>query len=392
MIIFHEGMPGHGKSYAAVVDHILPALKKGRKVYARMNGLDNARISEVTGLSLEEVAARLIPLSHDDVKGIEKYPFDKDALIVIDELQNFWPAGRGQLSEELRTFITEHRQSGFDILCMGQVLKDCHKTWVNRTNRKIGFQKKDVLGKDDEYKWTMYLGKLDQNGVVKFEEVTKGDGKYDPQYFGTYASYKPDADNTETYTDERVVIWNNPIFKKWLPIFGVALACGIGYILFFFNSPGDQFSGKKVEQKPSVQPVSIVETVTDANGVTTTRHIGKVKEEKRVEAKPSDLEFPDYVADLSGKHKIRLATVVTSSARTLVIVEWRDDSNRVVESLRNADIEALGWHVLTDQAGRVAILVKPGARLVATSWPITEIQGKVTDAQTQEIKKLGGAA
>ena len=389
MIIFHEGMPGHGKSYAAMVDHIVPALKKGRKVYARMNGLDNGRIAEVTGLTAEEVAARLIPLSIDDVKGLAKYPFDKDALIVIDELQNFWPQGRLQLPEELRTFITEHRHSGFDILCMGQVLKDCHKTWVNRTNRKITFQQKDVLGKADEYKWTMYLGKLDQNGVVKFEEITKGDGKYDQTYFGTYASHKPDAENTETYEDSRVIIWNNPIFRKWLPLFGVVLLASIFYIVHLFKGG---MAPEAPAQKSAVKPVSVVHTVTDVDGNVSTQAVGKVAE-KPVKALPvDDLEVPDYVSELSKQHKIRLGAFVRSANRTLVIIEWRDGSNRVVESMQSTDIEALGWHVLTDQRGRVAFIVRPGAKMIATAWPIEETTGKVTTTQTEEIRRASGPA
>ncbi|MGU5709180.1 zonular occludens toxin domain-containing protein [Aeromonas hydrophila] len=36
MFIFHEGMPGSGKSYEALVFVIIPALKLGRRVRARI--------------------------------------------------------------------------------------------------------------------------------------------------------------------------------------------------------------------------------------------------------------------------------------------------------------------------------------------------------------------
>lgn len=45
MIIFHEGLPGSGKSYEALVKHIIPSLEKGRKVYARLNGFNYEKVS-----------------------------------------------------------------------------------------------------------------------------------------------------------------------------------------------------------------------------------------------------------------------------------------------------------------------------------------------------------
>lgn len=51
MIIFHEGMPRSGKSYASIKDHIVPSLAKGRKVYARLDGINFRQIGELAGLT-----------------------------------------------------------------------------------------------------------------------------------------------------------------------------------------------------------------------------------------------------------------------------------------------------------------------------------------------------
>ena len=50
MIIFHEGLPRSGKSYEAMVKHVLEALKQGRKVFAYVEGLNHEKIAEVIGL------------------------------------------------------------------------------------------------------------------------------------------------------------------------------------------------------------------------------------------------------------------------------------------------------------------------------------------------------
>ena len=51
MIIFHEGMPRSGKSYASTKDHIVPALKKGRAIYARLDGLNYPQLAELAEIT-----------------------------------------------------------------------------------------------------------------------------------------------------------------------------------------------------------------------------------------------------------------------------------------------------------------------------------------------------
>lgn len=386
MIIFHEGMPRSGKSYAAMADHIIPSLKKGRRVYARLDGLDFEKIAQAAELDVKIVAELLTELSEDDCKALEKYSFDKDALIVLDELQNYWPQKRAPLNEELTKWIAEHGHHGWDVLCMGQVLKDCHRTWMNRTNRKIQFQKKDVVGKANEYKWTMYSGKLDGNGVVKFVEVTKGDLPYDPKYFGCYKSHSEGTENTENYEDSRVNIFNSPIFKKWLPIFGGVFLLSVAYIIHIFSG------GMAPEPPKVVKPVSVTETVTRIeNGVEqTTVKQSVAPQVVQVETKPEalqDFDLPDLVGELSKDNRIRLAAVVRNNQKTRVVIEWRDSSKRVVETMETPELELLGWQVMTTDNGRLAILASPSKRFIVTAWPVEEAQGKVTNVQNEEIKK-----
>ena len=388
MLIFHEGMPRQGKSYASMKDHIIPALKRGRKVYARLNGADDpdcrAKVADLCGFSKEELDERYIPLSEEDCLKLWLYKFDKDALIVLDEPQNFWPQQRAQLNPELIKFITEHGHHGWDILLMGQLLKDVHRMWVNRVNRKIQFQKKDALGKPNDYKWTMFQGKPGNDGNVKFTEVMKGDDTYEEQYFGTYKSHSDGTENFEAYDDSRVVIWNHPMFKKWLPIFGVVLLCALGYLVYFFRGG----------MAPSARPVKVTETVTTSGPnqpeTSVTRVITgesqKVKDSKKSGQLADNDDESDYIAKLSKEHKIRLGLVMHTSKGVRVVVEWRDDSNRVIESLQAPELEALGWRVLTSTSDRLAIIARPGQKFVATAWPIDEMQGKATNTQIEEIR------
>lgn len=377
-------MPGSGKSFAAMKDHIIPALQKGRKVFARINGLDRAKIAEVAGLTNDEVDARLVELDEEQVRDVYRH-VDKDALVVLDELQNFFPRTRQALSPEMTKFIAEHRHHGLDLLCMGQLLKDCHSTWINRTNRKIQFLNKDVLGKPNEYKWKMFNGAPDDKGVVRFSEVTGGSGEYDPKYFGTYRSFREETENTERLADSRVVVWNNPVFKKWLPILGVVVLAGLGYIGYLFNG------GLAVApSKAAAKPVTTVTEITQ-DGKTKIIREGEqpAKVAQLVSEQPkatSEMDWPDLVSDYSKENRLRLVGVLRTNKTVKVIIEWRDKSMQIVDQMQTETLKNLGYYVMVSDDNRIAILTRPGARYIATAWPLPEPVGKATKETTEQIR------
>lgn len=399
MIFFHEGMPRSGKSYAAFADHVIPRLKAGRKVYIRVDGLDDQkyrdRVAEVVGIAREDLDQRLVYLSEEQMAGLASLGIDNDSLVVIDEAQNYWPATKPPLSPELTKWIAEHGHHGIDVLLMGQLLKDVHRTWVNRTNRKIQFVKKDMLGKPDNYKWRMFTGSPDARGNVKFMEVQQGDGAYDPLYFGCYKSHSDGTENKGTYTDDRANIWRSPMFRKWLPLLGVSVLAAIAYLVYLFNGglanaqvvkpvkvteirssnqPGakDQVfvNGREVVQGDQVQPAPVAIKTREGD----------------------QLELPDIVGDLSTSNRIRLAFISRSATRTRVIIEWRDSSFRVVDQMDSDDLETIGWHVATTNNNRMVILASPDKRLVATAWPIEERKGEVPDEEKDKIRRQGRVA
>jgi len=368
-------------------DHIIPALQKGRKVFARMNGLDRSKIAEVAGLTMDEVNARLIELTEEQVRDVYRH-VEKDSLVVLDELQNFFPRTRQALSPEMTKFIAEHRHHGLDLLCMGQLLKDCHSTWINRTNRKIQFLNKDVLGKPNEYKWKMFNGAPDDKGVVRFNEVTGGGGEYEKKYFGTYRSFREETENTERLADSRVVIWNNPVFKKWLPILGVCVLAGLGYIIYLFNG-GLAVTPAKTASQTTAKPVSVVTEITE-DGKTKVIKEGSAIVKTAQDATPkaaSEMEWPDLISDYAKDNRIRLVGVLRTNKSVKVLIEWRDKSMQVVDQMETETLKNLGYYIMVSDDNRVAILTRPGARYVATAWPLPEPVAKPTKEITDQIRE-----
>jgi hypothetical protein len=48
--VFHEGLPGSGKSYEACVMHILPAWIESRAVLANINSINYKKFSDLIGI------------------------------------------------------------------------------------------------------------------------------------------------------------------------------------------------------------------------------------------------------------------------------------------------------------------------------------------------------
>lgn len=386
MIVFHEGMPGSGKSYAAMRDHIIPALQKGRKVFARMNGLDRDKIAAVSGVDRERLEELLYEIAEEEVVTLcqvkdGQWQLPADCLLVIDELQNFYPQKRPPLDPETTKFVAEHRHRGMDILAMGQLLKDCHRTWVNRTNRKFQFLNKDVVGKADEYKWRLFNGQPDSKGAVIFNEVTGGSLPYDKSIFGTYKSFQDETQNTERLTDDRVNIFNSKAFKVYLPLLGLVALGGLGYLGYLFSGGLAKAETKKPE------PVA-VRTVFEETGKQPIVIDNGVKEKIVVKEKAQqEDDWPDYLTEIIKDNRARLAYAIRTPSHTRIVLEVRDKSNQIIESFNSEQLHELGWSVMVSDSLKMVSINKGEKRYLVTAWPIPEPLAKTSNVLEDQIRE-----
>jgi len=390
MIVFHEGMPGSGKSYAAMRDHIIPALQKGRKVFARMNGLNRDKIAEVAVIERHKLDELLLDIAEEEVvelcKAVDgEWKLPPDCLLVIDEVQNFYPQKRAPLDAETIKFIAEHRHRGMDILIMGQLLKDCHRTWVNRTNRKVQFLNRDVVGKADEYRWKIYNGQPDSKGQVIFNEVTGGNLPYDKSIFGTYKSFQQETQNTERLTDDRANVLKSKAFRVYLPAFGLLALLGIGYTVYLFS--GGLSKGEEKKPQPVAVRTEIEETGKPKRIITEGQQVQPVKVAtvERIQ-KASDDDWPDPINDHAKEYKIRLAGAIRSAKDTRIVIEFRDKSNQIIDQFTTAQLKQLGWGVMVADDLSMVSLAKLGQRHLATAWPIAEPVGRASKQLDEQIR------
>jgi len=368
MIIFHEGLPRSGKSYEAMVKHVLEALKNGRKVFAYVEGINHEKIAQVIDMPLAYVKKMLVYISKEQVPEIYDH-VENDSLVIIDELQNFFPSGRQKLTDEMTSFVTEHGHRGLDILAMGQDLRDCHNLWKRRVQRKVSFTKLSAVGMEGRFKWVLYEAITGE----KFKEISSGTGKYDPKYFGIYKSHAEGTDNTGNYKDDRANIFKTPFFKFVLPGAVLAAIFAVNFLVGFFN--------------PDPEPVVESEPVqTRPNPAPSQKQVVQVPAEPSQPAKPKEPEPIDYLDKIASETRFRLAGLIHSEGKLFGRVEALDSSLRLKERFTIADIEALGWKVehyeygllisKTDKDRTVKHVVRP--------WPIDPF-GRVSQAQQQRL-------
>ncbi|WP_421322465.1 zonular occludens toxin family protein [Aeromonas veronii] len=343
MLIFHEGLPGSGKSYEAMVFHIIPRLKDGRTVDAYIEGLDFEKIAALAEITLEQCQEQLRQITREQVPNIHEHVRDK-SLVVIDESQNFWPSGRQKLPDPIIQLITEHRHRGLDIVLMGQNLNDVHSMWRNRTDRKFVFQKLDAVGQDNRYSWTSYKGALRADGQrsrIEFTKLTGGIRQYDSKYYGTYASTTSEDNEMGVYKDDRTNIFKSAKFKFGIPIALVLLVGGLWFaidtMINFNSKTGADEAVKKAQQQDVASP--------QQPGQPATRPAASPPAPPKVD----DL----FTQTLDGNKPVLTSQTVVNGQLLDAWIEVWDSKDNSLMTWRSADLIDLGWTVALKSYGLV---------------------------------------
>ena len=359
MIIFHEGLPRSGKSYEAVVKHIIPALASGRKVFARINGLNYEKLAELAGITLERCQELLIHIEESQVTEVYKH-IEKDSLLVLDELQNFFPNQRKSLEQKQMRFIAEHGHYGLDILILGQSFNDIHSAWRRRTERKVMFLKLSSLGKDNSYNWTAYQAIPQNDRDPKWNKAANGIEKYDAKYFGSYASHVSSVDNKGAYSDGRFNIFNRKSLRYGLPALLLFGCYGIYYIIGFF---GDDSPIAKPKEKAPASQSSPSQQAAPVSGAASTLPPAAPPPPPIPKAVSEDWIFKSFQ-----QHDVALTYLQRLDNRILdMLVEVRDDDQTTLESWTMEDFIRQGWTLKYQPFG--VELKKSGYKILVREKP-----------------------
>ncbi len=380
MIVFHEGLPGSGKSYEACVMHILPALMAGRDVITNINGINHAKFSELTGIPENVLKKMLVCISHTDCDDEEKrlklikHDFltltKKDSMVVIDEIQDMFPTQRQPVTPEWSKWIASHRHEGLDIVLMGQDKRDVHPIWRRRIQRLLTFNKLQAVGADSSYRWVC----LEATGPEKFKQVSSGVRRYDKKYFGLYLSHTQGTENKSVYKDDRAnILKNKNLQVAVIAMFGLGY-WGITETMAFFQPP------EKVEVHAPVQ-----EPVKPTPPNPALQHRPTAPQKPAEPAPEPERPSLDIFDKEARKGRLRLAAYVQSADKLFLRIEILDGYNRLTATYDYASLVDLGWKVENRDSG--VHLYKQDQVYVARPWLLENSRAAVDRRQSESLGK-----
>lgn len=379
MLVFNEGVPRSGKSYDAVLNHILPALKSGRVVYARVNGLNHEKIADYLGLNAAIVRDLLREVPTADVlktfqafknaSGEWSVSDDlKNSLFIVDEAHEFYVASREAINPAIEQFFALCGQNGMDGVLMSQWYRRLHSSVRARIERKNVFQKLTAVGMSGKY----LASRFHTTTPDRFEKVGSDTCSYDPAVFPLYKGYADGASNVAVYKAGGKTVWHK--LRKYAFFMVPLLLLGV-YILHSF------FGGTSSMVRPKPQPgavpaaslpmVSSRETVARGKPLESASSLHPSIDTKGMPAAVA------YVFDLTAQARPRLVGWIDmEGGQGAGLVEWREDQGHVLDRMTIDQLRSMGVTV-----DRFPYGIKVGFKghvFIATSWPV-DMPG--TDAQ-----------
>lgn len=222
------GPPGGGKSYEAVVYHVLPTLESGRKVITNLP-LNVAEFAKIDARfpSLIELRTKPKGQSSPHVFGnIEDYGDDwrhpetgQGPLYAIDECHK--PLRRGRTLIAVEEWYAEHRHEGADVLLMTQSYGKVSKDITDSAQVVYRVKKMTAFGDD-----TRYIRKV-QDGV-RGDVLSTSERTYESRYFRLYKSHTRSV-AAVLEADARDI---SPAFKKWLRAGYAVIGLGTAALAF----------------------------------------------------------------------------------------------------------------------------------------------------------------
>lgn len=379
MLAGREGQPRSGKSYETVKVDLLEALRRGRRVFARINGLSVPAIAEYLKMTESEVSELLTVMTDSQVRewlvcnasddGSVNFPhLPIGALVIVDECHEFYPVGRNELPPTVVNFFAKHGHWTLDVLLLTQDFKEVHRSVTRRLQKKNYYTKLDALGAEQRYSVRFYSAP----SAGKFELLGSEQRKYDPDIFPLYHGITPQADTNPTYDVGTTTLWRTLRF----PAIAMVLAAlvGIFFIARFFMTPEAVAHQPKAATSTKPQPASTQPTAVAVP-------INAVK--PVVPPPPPKPSLPPqiaYLLELPDEPRPRYL----GSIGDLHYVEWRvDGGSEVIERLNSKQLNAMGWSVMPTDYG-MTITYKTET-IVFTPWPV-EPRFQQSERLTRDIR------
>lgn len=394
-----EGIPGSGKSYEAVVYHVLPQLQKGRRIITNLPLLvealatldpayeelielrfkpapilgtwDTNRVDDKgNGSAFELFPPGVspfadVPLTDRSVFGSVwdfytewKHPqTGQGPLFIIDECHVPFPVTG--TDKQVVEWFKLHRHFNIDVLLCTQNFRDMNQPMARLIAMLIKVRKADILGKPDHYIRKVYSGY--RGAVISTEER-----KYQVAFFGLYRSHSQGNSVAESAAGDVVPLLVK--FKRFSRAFYLFTFLVCAYVAWSISRPSvpkvKAPSPQAVASRPALPALAPVIAAAPAAS-SPQAHAAPVAPADAMQLMADDAYPEPYAAKtlhLTGRFKM--------AGQDLALFVISDGSRRLGQ-VSSIDLVRLGykWETLGDCVG--VLRWKGSAKSVICDAPYT---------------------
>lgn len=301
-----SGKPGGGKSYEAVVSHILPIVTKDKRKVVTNLPLNIDRFCAVYGEFCRDLIEVVDGQFHnyggerpfskkDHYLQYENWENEKGQKVYffIDECHLAMPTQGTE--KELTEFFSMHRHYGFDIMLITQNFRKVNRDIKDMIVNHYRAIKKSMMGQDHKYILKVHDGASSSNSSV----VATHEREYQKKYFAFYQSHTKSKSSVDEATSNDIAKW----YSHWSIKLSVVFFIFAGFLLSTALSGQD----KKVKSKPKLQTKTIVNATEQGGAVQPLRSVPPVAPIIKTK---QQIEYEQMVADSKSFHpfyKVKLS-------------------------------------------------------------------------------------
>ena len=364
-----SGKPGGGKSYEAVKNHVIPAIKDHRRVVTNLP----LNVSHFVAVYGEHVRSLIVKVEYDfhDYGSLKPFSRIEDwlkhqdwkndkgqgVLFVIDEAHLSLPSrmqkGTNQDITKVLEFLSMHRHYGFDVLLITQNFKKIHADIRDMVQLVYRCIKKSMFGQDDEYIIKVHEGCTSQ--VVNTDER-----QYEPFIFKFYKSHTKSEGQIVEATTRDVTPWHKTGLMKvsYIVLFiGFLMLVNVARVIIQ-EDEAIELEQSVTEKQVSVDSESTQKATTQSNQTIKPKQAlvensTRPNPYQRVEAESRQTDYQEMINKSSDYHpyyKMNLAvsgySVYTDNGFRVKVVYFSASQNgQHIFTINNSDLLMAGYDV-----------------------------------------------
>jgi len=351
-----SGKPGGGKSYEAVVSHIIPVVTKDKRKVVTNLPLNIDRFCAVYGEFCRDLIEVIDGQFHN--YGGERPFSKKDHFLQYEEWQN----EKGQKTyffidechlamptqgteKELTEFFSMHRHYGFDIMLITQNFRKVNRDIKDMIVNHYRAIKKSMMGQDNKYILKVHDGATSSNQSV----VATHERIYQKKYFAFYQSHTKSESAVDEATSNDIEKW----YKHW------TIKASVVFFLFGFFIISTKLSGNDEKEinpkKPSIEQMEYPTTgepeqeQMQNNNIVPSRSVPPVVPQKQKTLR--ELEYEQMVAKSGSFHPYyKMQLSISGYSKTVVgqpTVYYiaASQNGQKVFTMKNSDLMLAGYDV-----------------------------------------------